>query len=744
MASEKLLDAARELLEDSAVERWQYSPEIDAKFMVENSRTINAGEYLIISDADIIGPSAEAILVDTITINEGEAAIPTYKVTLRDRKKKTWTESQSPEQSSSKSVGSITESTSNGGDSYFQLDENGNVTLKPQYQNLWIPGWLASGGIGQGGSGGSGLITSVKGVADLGTPIAVENLTETFSAKAIESIWEAVLGLQQSMPSVSLNNGVSYSTIAINGTSANFYTKAQVDTLLNAINAFDYVVAASLPTASANTMYKIYLIPSADPQTGNIKDEYITIRGGSEGGYTYSWEQIGSTAIDLTGYATESWVESWVNQQGFLKTETDPTVPAWAKASTKPSYAFSEITNKPTTLSGYGITDALNKNTGGNISGDIYNTYEVEDVETGEIEVYEMWKITSNGEASFDSLEIGGVGINPSNLVTRSGAQTITGAKTFSGGITMSGANIEPLTDSTCSLGYSSKRFSDGNIRNLHVTTFDFRDGSSPNTQVGGIYCGGDIMQLQLGSGAANGYYNFGSSTGVFHNGNGAVPCGRSDHRWSDVYSNEVDIKGGLVFRNSSGNKTGYISAQDGYMFFQAGTNIESSYKQLTFNPTLGLYPESSGLALGYNGANYRWSDIYGVNANLTGDLALASTSHIDIGPARIEYDATTGAIHITTNQTGNNAPTIGFYADGFSASGGIGNGGGGGGFGVEQITTNEDGTIDFHFTGGDITTVDLNHEHPQYPKYVQCTQAEYDALTTKESDTLYLIPATA
>ena len=29
-------------------------------------------------------------------------------------------------------------------------------------------------------------------------------------------------------------------------------------------------------------------------------------------------------------------------------TETDPTVPAWAKASTKPSYAYSEITDKPT------------------------------------------------------------------------------------------------------------------------------------------------------------------------------------------------------------------------------------------------------------------------------------------------------------------------------------------------------------------------------------------------------------
>ena len=39
-------------------------------------------------------------------------------------------------------------------------------------------------------------------------------------------------------------------------------------------------------------------------------------------------------------------------------TETDPTVPAWAKESSKPSYNFSEIGSTPTTISGYGITDA--------------------------------------------------------------------------------------------------------------------------------------------------------------------------------------------------------------------------------------------------------------------------------------------------------------------------------------------------------------------------------------------------
>lgn len=48
-----------------------------------------------------------------------------------------------------------------------------------------------------------------------------------------------------------------------------------------------------------------------------------------------------------------------VDAAGGSFTETDPTVPGWAKQPTKPSYNFSEINNTPTTLEGYGITDAL-------------------------------------------------------------------------------------------------------------------------------------------------------------------------------------------------------------------------------------------------------------------------------------------------------------------------------------------------------------------------------------------------
>lgn len=83
------------------------------------------------------------------------------------------------------------------------------------------------------------------------------------------------------------------------------YTKAEVNALIGEIKQFTYETAAALPTASADTMYKIYLVPAtASGETQNAKAEFITIRSGNEGSYTYSWEKIGDTKIDLSGYVT--------------------------------------------------------------------------------------------------------------------------------------------------------------------------------------------------------------------------------------------------------------------------------------------------------------------------------------------------------------------------------------------------------------------------------------------------------
>lgn len=81
------------------------------------------------------------------------------------------------------------------------------------------------------------------------------------------------------------------------------YTRAEVEALIAAIQGMEWVPVDTLPTASASTMNKIYLVPAANPQTQNQLDEYYTKDNGSEADPRYTWELFGSAAIDLSGKA---------------------------------------------------------------------------------------------------------------------------------------------------------------------------------------------------------------------------------------------------------------------------------------------------------------------------------------------------------------------------------------------------------------------------------------------------------
>ena len=93
-------------------------------------------------------------------------------------------------------------------------------------------------------------------------------------------------------------------------TKTDTYTKTEVQALIASVAQFQFEVVDVLPTASAETMGKIYLIPSAHAVTDNVKDEYITILREVEGSMTYKWEQIGTTAVDLSGYYTKTEINS--------------------------------------------------------------------------------------------------------------------------------------------------------------------------------------------------------------------------------------------------------------------------------------------------------------------------------------------------------------------------------------------------------------------------------------------------
>ena len=82
--------------------------------------------------------------------------------------------------------------------------------------------------------------------------------------------------------------------------------KAYVDSQVGKVHNFDVIIdstgTSSVPsiTASEDTMYKIYMVPDAGASAGTYV-EWITIKNGD----TYTWEKIGSTKTDLTGYVSK-------------------------------------------------------------------------------------------------------------------------------------------------------------------------------------------------------------------------------------------------------------------------------------------------------------------------------------------------------------------------------------------------------------------------------------------------------
>lgn len=107
----------------------------------------------------------------------------------------------------------------------------------------------------------------------------------------------------------------------------------------------------------------------------------VAVGGGTGGGLDESKLQ---DYLDREKYVTESWIagKSYYNSETLTKSviKTKLGISSWALESSKPSYAFSEITNKPTTLSGYGITNAYTKTeveenflalAGGQLTGDL-------------------------------------------------------------------------------------------------------------------------------------------------------------------------------------------------------------------------------------------------------------------------------------------------------------------------------------------------------------------------------------
>lgn len=174
VAMERLLAEGQKLLARASKIQSNYEPSVDAKVMLESERTLREGMYMEISDDDVVDNGTEYILIDTLNIYEDESAVPTYKVTLRERRKVTY--KGTPSATSTTSTKSVDTGESGTTDvnlsgyaketyvdekvktvsdllaSMWYFDSDGNLVTDKQVKmnsNLIVVGDTATGGTGE-------------------------------------------------------------------------------------------------------------------------------------------------------------------------------------------------------------------------------------------------------------------------------------------------------------------------------------------------------------------------------------------------------------------------------------------------------------------------------------------------------------------------------------------------------------------------------------------------------------------
>lgn len=387
-------------------------------------------------------------------------------------------------------------------------DGNGNLTLDPsRFTNVWIPGWLAAGGVGSSSGGGGGIdldrvwqsltnntdkpnveiniahiptltaakipdITTAK-VSDINTWItgkglSIAGISVNIGGSITAAALKQALGISgdetPTISSVVLTNGANYSEITVDDTSASFYTKAQIDTTLDGYATESWVAQQGFASASdlsslasrVTSVEDWFEIVTVDGQPAiHVKqgralysDSWISAGGvgsgsGGGGGTYVAWgTKSGNTRpltvegttetllLDgaLSGYATESWVQSWVGQQG---------------------YVTSQALN--TALAPYATNLAL----------------------AGKQDKYPFTIIGASG-ATYDL----------ANYVTLDTTQTITGAKTLS-------ADLTVLSTAKIKLGPITLEY-DSSENALHITS---NDNSTVNLYCDGYIAAGGVQQ---------------------------------------------------------------------------------------------------------------------------------------------------------------------------------------------------------------------------------------------------------
>lgn len=116
--------------------------------------------------------------------------------------------------------------------------------------------------------------------------------------------------------------------------------KQWVNSIIDALKNGSFQVVESLPDPSEASPMIIYLVATASPSGQNNYDEYILVNS--------QFEKIGSTSIDLSGYATQTWVNEQISTaiSGYAtQTWVTGQLANYVQTSTLANYSTTEQMN---------------------------------------------------------------------------------------------------------------------------------------------------------------------------------------------------------------------------------------------------------------------------------------------------------------------------------------------------------------------------------------------------------------
>lgn len=248
------------------------------------------------------------------------------------------------------------------------------------------------------GSTASTTTPKMDGTAAVGTETAFargdhRHPTDTSRQAALSSTQMAAVNSGITSAKVAAYDAIEVPTKTSELTNdSNFVTSAEVPTKTSELtNDSGFITASAVPTATSDLTNDSGFITASDVPT---KTSELTNDSGFITGYTetdptvpawakastkpsYTAAEVGALPDDTVIPTVPTKISAFQNDAGYITgfTETDPTVPAWAKASTKPAYTASEVGALPDTTEIPSKTSDLTNDSGFITSSSVPSAY---------------------------------------------------------------------------------------------------------------------------------------------------------------------------------------------------------------------------------------------------------------------------------------------------------------------------------------------------------------------------------